>query len=79
MNKKTIPLPSDVEYIIAVIFHLLKILQFKYMNFTYSLHIEHFIDMEIFLAIRHEVRFLREEDFPTCKLGKLGEPTGAGI
>ena len=48
------------------------------MNFICSLHIEHFIDMEIFLAIRHEVMFMREEDFPTCKLGKLGDPTGGG-
>ena len=48
------------------------------MNFIYSLHIEHFIDMEIFLAIRHEVMFMREEDFPTCNLGKLGQPAGGG-
>ena len=39
---------------------------------------EHFIDMEIFLAIRNEVIFMRDEDFPTCKLSKLGEPTGGG-
>ena len=48
------------------------------MNFIYSLHIEHFIDMEIFLAIRHEVMFMRDEHFPTCKLSKLGDPTGGG-
>ena len=70
MNKKTIPLPSDDEYITAIIFHLQKNLipHFKYMNFIYSLHKEHFIDMEIFLAIRDKVMFMREEDFPTCKL-----------
>ena len=50
--------------------------QFKYMNFIYALHIERFINMEIFLVIRHEVMFMRDEDFPTCKLSKLGEPTG---
>ena len=45
-----------------MIFHFAKnvIPQFKYMNSRYSLHIEHFIDMEIFLAIRHEVMFLRD-------------------
>ena len=48
------------------------------MNFICSLHIGHFIDMEIFLAIRHEVMFIREEDFPTCKLGKLREPIAGG-
>ena len=48
------------------------------MNFVYSLYIEHFIGMEIFLAIRQEVMFMREEDFPACKLGKLEEPTGEG-
>ena len=34
--------------------------------------------MQLFLAIRHKVIFMSEEDFPTCKLGKLGEPTGGG-
>ena len=34
--------------------------------------------MEIFLAIRHKVIFTFEEDFPTRKFGKLGEPTGGG-
>ena len=48
------------------------------MNFIYSLRIEHFIDMEISLALRHEVMFMRDEDFPTYKLSKLGEPTGGG-
>ena len=49
------------------------------MNFIYSLHIEHFIDMEISLAIRHEVMFyMREEELPTCELSKLGDPTGGG-
>ena len=48
------------------------------MNFTYSLHIEHLIDMEIFLAIRHEVMFMRDEDFPICKLSNLEDPTGGG-
>ena len=48
------------------------------MDFKYSLHIEHFIDIEIFFAIRHEVTFLREENVPTCKIGKLGDPTGGG-
>ena len=48
------------------------------MNFIYSLHIEHFIDIEILLAIRHEVMFMRDEDFPTCKSSKLGDPTGGG-
>ena len=46
------------------------------MNFIYSIQIEYFIDMEKFLAIRYEVVFMREEDFPTCKLGKLQDPTG---
>ena len=46
------------------------------MNFIYSLHIEHFIGMEIFLAIRHVVMFMRDEDVPTCKLSKLGDPLG---
>ena len=32
--------------------------------------------MEIFLALRHEVMFMHYEDFPTCKLSKLLEPTG---
>ena len=50
--------------------------QFKYMNFIYSLHIEHFIDMEIYLTIRYEVMFMSDKDFPTCKLSKLGDPTG---
>ena len=50
----------------------------KYMNLIYSLHIERFIDTEIPLAIRHEVMFMREEYFPTCELGKLGDPTGEG-
>ena len=52
--------------------------QFKYMNFIYSLHIKHFIGMEIFLAIRHEVMFRRDEDFPKCKLSNLEEPNGEG-
>ena len=43
------------------------------MNFVYSLHIEHFIDMEIFLAIQHKVMFMRDEDLPTSK---LGDPPG---
>ena len=75
MNKKTIPLPSDVECITAIddlSFAKIVIPQFKYMNFIYSLHISDLIDMEIFLAIRHQVMFMREEDFPTCKLGNLG-------
>ena len=75
MNKKTIPLPSDVEYITAIddlSFAKNVISQFKYMNFIYSLHIKHFIEMEIFIAMRHEVMFnLREKDFPTWKLDKL--------
>ena len=74
MNKKTIPLPSDVEYITAIDnFSFTKnvIPQFKYMNFIYSLYTEHLIEMAIFLAIRHEIMFMRDEDFPTCKLGKL--------
>ena len=45
------------------------------MNFIYSLHIEYFIDMEIFLATRRELMFMRD-DLPTCKLSKLGDPTG---
>ena len=78
MNKK-IALPTDVEYITATIFHSLKCYsQFKYMNFIYSIHIEHFIDIEIFLAIWHEVMSMHEEDLPTCKLGKLGNPTREG-
>ena len=48
------------------------------MNFVYSLQIEHFIDMEIFLAIRHDVMFMRDEDFSTCKFNKSGDPTGGG-
>ena len=48
------------------------------MNFISSLHIEHFIDVEIFLAIGHEVMFMRDEDFPAWKLSKLGDPTGGG-
>ena len=81
MNKETIPLPSDVECITVMIFHLIKMLfhnSNNYMNFIYSLHIEHFIDMELFLAIPHEAMFMRDKDFPTCKLSKLGDPTGAG-
>ena len=46
------------------------------MNFIYSPYIQHFIDMEIFLAIRHGVMFMSDEDFPTCKLSKLEDPTG---
>ena len=36
---------------------------------------------ENILAIRHEVMFMRDidEDFPTCKLRKLGDPTGEGM
>ena len=45
------------------------------MNFIYLLQTEHFIDMEIFWAIRHRLLFVREEDFPTSKLGELGEPS----
>ena len=61
--KKTIPLPSDVENIYAMIFHLLKML-FPiqiYVFHRYSLHMEHFVDMGIFLEIRHdhEVMFMR--------------------
>ena len=42
------------------------------MNFKYSLY------MEIFL-IWHEVMFIMcDEDFPTCKLSKSGNPTGEG-
>ena len=48
------------------------------MNFIYSLHIKYFIDKDIFLAIQYEVMFRREEDFPTCNLSKLGDPTGGG-
>ena len=48
------------------------------MNSIYSLHIEHLIDVKIFLPIRHEVMFMRKEDFPTCKLSKLGDPAGEG-
>ena len=48
------------------------------MNFIYSLHIEHFINMEIFLATKHKVMFMHDEDFPTCKLSKFEEPTGGG-
>ena len=67
--KKTIPLPSHAEYITAIddlSFAKIVIPQFKYINFIFSLHIKHVIEMEIFLAIRHEVMFMREEDFPTC-------------
>ena len=48
------------------------------MNFIYSLDIEHFIDMAILLAIRHEEMFMRDEDLPTCLLSKLGDPTRGG-
>ena len=54
VNKKTIPLPSHVEYTTAMIFHLLKMLfcnSNTVYEFLYSLHIEHFIDMEIFGSI----------------------------
>ena len=47
----------------------------NYMNFIYSLHIEQFIEMEIFLAIRHEIMFMRDKDFPRCTLSKLGNHT----
>ena len=65
MNKKAIPLPSDVEYITAIddlSFAKNVIPQLKYMNFIFALHIEHF---ELTLS------FMGEEDFPICKLGKL--------
>lgn len=32
----------------------------------------------MFLALRHIVMFMREGEFPTCKLDKLGEPIGGG-
>ena len=48
------------------------------MNFIYSLYVEHFIDIKIFLAIRHEVMFMCDKDFLACKLSKLGDPTGGG-
>ena len=48
------------------------------MNSIYSLHIEHFIGMKIFLDIRHEVMFTHDEDFPTFKLSKLTDPNEGG-
>ena len=59
MIKKTIPFPLDVEYITTMIFHLLKML-FRKSN-IFTLH--RTLDMEKFLAIRHEVLFMRDEDW----------------
>ena len=69
-----------------MIFHLLEMLFcmhaiqiYQFHIFMRSLHIKHFIDVEIFLAIRQEVMFMRDEDLPTCKLSRLGDSTGGGI
>ena len=61
----TTPLPSDVEYIMAMIFHLLRMLS--------AIQI-----LGNILSHTAWTSVLNEEYFPKCKLGKLGEPTGGG-